>query len=77
MSLPAGLTIDLLIKLLVIPLLLLAIILLYRLDRILDAGMHSAEAIEKTTDNIEKSSETVFQAARVLRKIPFVNSEES
>jgi hypothetical protein len=69
-----GPNLSLMIKVLLIPVLVLAAVLLYRLDRILTAGVNSAEAIEKTAENVEKSSETVYDVASLLRNIPFVSS---
>lgn len=70
-----GPNLSLLIKVLLIPVLVLAALLLYRLDRILNAGVQSAEAIERTAENVEKSSRTVYDVASVLRNIPFVGPE--
>lgn len=67
---------SLLIKLLMVPALVLASVLLYRLDRILSAGMHSAEMIERTAENVEKSSQTVYDVTALMRKIPFVAPEK-
>ncbi|MFB6241626.1 MAG: hypothetical protein ABEJ36_02375 [Candidatus Nanosalina sp.] len=71
-----GPNLSLLIKILLIPVLVLAAVLLYRLDRILNAGVRSAEAIEKTAENVEKSSKTVYDVTSLLRAIPFVGKEE-
>jgi hypothetical protein len=71
-----GPNLSLLIKLLLIPVLVLAALLLYRLDRILNAGVRSAEAIEKTAENVEKSSQTVYDVTSLMRKIPFVRGEK-
>ena len=70
-----GPNLSLLIKVLLIPVLVLAALLLYRLDRILNAGVQSAEAIERTAENVEKSSKTVYDVASLLRNIPFVGAE--
>jgi len=67
---------SLLIKLLMVPVLVLASVLLYRLDRILSAGVHSAEMIERTAENVEKSSQTVYDVTALMRKIPFVGPEK-
>lgn len=71
-----GPNLSILIKVLLIPVLLLATVLLYRLDRILSAGVHSAEAIERTAENVEKSSRTVYDVTSLLRSVPFVGTEE-
>lgn len=65
---------SLLIKVLMIPVLVLASVLLYRLDRILSSGVHSVEAIERTAENVEKSSQTVYDATSLMRKLPFVRT---
>ena len=70
-----GPNLSLLIKVLLIPVLVLAALLLYRLDRILNAGVQSAEAIERTAENVEKSSKTVYDVASLVRNIPFVGPE--
>lgn len=70
-----GPNLSLLIKVLLIPVLVLAALLLYRLDRILNAGVKSAEAIERTAENVEKSSKTVYDVASLLRNILFVGPE--
>lgn len=71
-----GPNLSLLIKILLVPVLILAALLLYRLDRILNAGVHSAEAIEKTAENVEKSSQTIHDVTNLLRNIPFVGKEK-
>jgi hypothetical protein len=71
-----NLNLSILIKLLLIPILVLGIILLYRLDRILNAGMHSAEAIERTAENVERSSETIYGVAALIEKIPYVGGKK-
>lgn len=64
------------IKLLLIPVLVLAAILLYRLDRIISSGVRSAEMLENTAENVEKSSETFYSAAAFLNKIPGIGSRK-
>jgi len=66
---------DILIKLLKVPVLVLAAVLLYRLDRIIASGLHSAEMIEKTAENVEKSSQTIFDVTNIVRKIPGVSTQ--
>ncbi|MFB6116620.1 MAG: hypothetical protein ABEK10_03850 [Candidatus Nanosalina sp.] len=65
-------SLELVIKFLKVPVLVLAAILLYRLDRIIASGMHSAEMLERTAENVERSSETFYNAASILNKIPGV-----
>ncbi|MFB6147467.1 MAG: hypothetical protein ABEJ66_01145 [Candidatus Nanohaloarchaea archaeon] len=65
-------TLEFVIKLLLVPVLVLAAVLLYRLDRLLDAGVRSAESLERTAENVERSSETVYDLTSLLRNIPFV-----
>lgn len=67
---------SLLIKLLMIPVLVLASVLLYRLDRILSSGVHSVEVLERTAENVEKSSQTVYDVTSLMRKLPFVRTRE-
>jgi len=71
-----GPNLSILIKVLLVPVLVLGALLLYRLDRLLSAGVHSAEAIERTAENVEKSSRTVYDVTSLLRSIPFVNTEK-
>jgi len=61
---------ELLIKVLKVPVLVLAAILLYRLDRVIASGLHSAEMIENTAENVEKSSQTIYDITSILRMIP-------
>ena len=63
-------SLEIAIKVLKIPVLVLAAILLYRLDRIIASGVHSAEMLERTAENVERSSETFYNAASLLHKIP-------
>lgn len=67
---------DISIKVLKIPVLVLAAILLYRLDRIIASGLHSAEMIENTAENVEKSSQTIFDVTSVLKKIPGISTQQ-
>lgn len=67
---------DILIKVLKIPVLVLAAVLLYRLDRIIASGLHSAEMIENTAENVEKSSQTIFDITNFLRKIPGISNQQ-
>lgn len=71
-----GPNLSILIKVLLVPVLVLGALLLYRLDRLLSAGVHSAEAIERTAENVEKSSRTVYDVTSLLRSIPFVSAEK-
>jgi hypothetical protein len=68
-------TLDLLIKLLKIPVLALGAVLLYRLDRFIASGLHSAEMIENTAENVERSSQTICDLAGLVRMIPGVSKE--
>ena len=63
-------TLELVIQFLKVPVLVLAAILLYRLDRIIASGMHSAEMLERTAENVERSSETFSNFAGLLSRIP-------
>ncbi|MFB6204700.1 MAG: hypothetical protein ABEJ75_03570 [Candidatus Nanohaloarchaea archaeon] len=65
-------TVELVNSLLLVPLLLLAILLLYRLNRIFEYGESSVESLEKTAENVEASSETVDDVVGLARKIPLV-----
>ena len=66
---------DLLIKLLKIPVLVLGAVLLYRLDRVVASGLHSAEMIENTAENVERSSQTIYDLTGLLRMIPGLSKE--
>lgn len=63
---------EFLITLLKIPLMVLGIILLYRLNRIFTVGEKSVESVENAVENVEDSTETVNQTVSILRKLPFV-----
>lgn len=67
-------SLEIAIKVLKIPVLVLAAILLYRLDRIIASGMHSAEMLERTAENVERSSQSFYDAASLLNKIPGIGS---
>ncbi|MFB6193036.1 MAG: hypothetical protein ABEK00_02195 [Candidatus Nanohaloarchaea archaeon] len=69
-------SIDLLIQILKVPLILLAILLFYRLNRIIEVGEESVESFERTAHNVESSSETVSDFASVLKKIPRVGGDK-
>lgn len=66
---------DILIKVLKVPVLVLAAVLLYRLDRIIASGLHSAEMIENTAENVERSSQTIHDLTGLLRMIPGVSKQ--
>lgn len=70
-------TLEIVIQFLKVPVLVLAAILLYRLDRIIASGVHSAEMIERTAENVERSSETFYNAASLLNRIPGIGSKKS
>lgn len=65
-------SIDLLLQILKVPLVLLAILLLYRVNRIIEVGEESVESLERTARNVEDSSKTLSDFVSVMRKIPFV-----
>ncbi len=69
-------SLEIAIQVLKIPVLVLAAILLYRLDRIISSGVHSAEMLERTAENVEKSSETFYNVASLLHKIPGFGSKK-
>jgi len=66
---------EILIKVLKVPVLVLAAVLLYRLDRIIASGLHSAEMIENTAENVERSSKTISDVTSILRRIPGISKE--
>lgn len=65
-------TVDIVNSLLMTPLLLLAILLLYRLNRVIGYGESSVESLEQTAENVEKSSETVDDVVGVFRNLPLI-----
>lgn len=69
-------SIDLLLQILKVPLVLLAILLLYRVNRIIEVGEESVESLERTARNVEDSSKTLSDFVSVMRKIPFVRGGE-
>lgn len=69
-------SIDLLLQILKVPLVLLGILLLYRLNRIIEVGEESVESIERTARNVEDSSKTLSDFVSVMRKIPFVRGDK-
>lgn len=69
-------TLELVIQFLKVPVLVLAAILLYRLDRIIASGMHSAEMLERTAENVERSSETFYNIVGLLNKIPGIGGSK-
>lgn len=69
-------SIDLLLQILKVPLVLLAILLLYRVNRIIEAGEESVESLERTARNVEDSSRTLSDFVSVMRKIPFLGGGE-
>lgn len=69
-------SIDLLLQILKVPLILLGILLLYRLNRIIEVGEESVESIERTAHNVEDSSKTLSDFISVMRKVPFVSGDK-
>jgi hypothetical protein len=69
-------SLDVAIKVLKIPVLVLAAILLYRLDRIISSGLHSAQMLERTAENVAKSSKTFCNVTSLLNRIPGFGSEK-
>ena len=69
-------SIDLLLQILKVPLVLLAILVLYRVNRIIEAGEESVESLERTARNVEDSSRTLSDFVSVMRKIPFLGGGE-
>jgi hypothetical protein len=69
-------SIDLLLQILKVPLVLLAILLLYRVNRIIEAGEESVESLERTARNVEDSSRRLSDFVSVMRKIPFLGGGE-
>ncbi|NMI76938.1 hypothetical protein GLT92_00785 [Nanohaloarchaea archaeon] len=70
MTYTLALALDVLIQLLKVPVLILAAVLLYRLDRIIASGMRSAEVLEDAAENLERSSETFRGLTDLAKKIP-------
>lgn len=69
-------SVDLLLQILKVPLVLLAILLLYRVNRIIEVGEESVESLERTARNVEDSSRTLSDFVSVMRKIPFLGGGE-
>jgi|GEM_PF-5575341 hypothetical protein len=70
MTYTLALALDALVQLLKVPVLILAAVLLYRLDRIIASGMRSAEVLEDAAENLEKSSESFRGLTDLAKKIP-------
>ncbi|NMJ77307.1 hypothetical protein GLU64_02765 [Nanohaloarchaea archaeon] len=70
MTYTLALALDVLVQLLKVPVLILAAVLLYRLDRIIASGMRSAEVLEDAAENFERSSETFRGLTDLAKKIP-------
>lgn len=70
MTYTLALALDVLVQLLKVPVLILAAVLLYRLDRIIASGMRSAEVLEDAAENLERSSETFRGLTDLAKKIP-------
>lgn len=68
-------SIDLLIQVLKVPMYLLAILLLYRLNRLIEVGEESVESLERTARNVETSSETLSDVVSLARKVPFLGDK--
>ena len=69
-------SVDLLLQILKVPLVLLAILLLYRVNRIIEVGEESVESLERTARNVEDSSKTLSDFVSIMKKIPFVRGGE-
>ena len=75
MSVNLSFVLDLLVQFLKIPVLVLSAVLLYRLDRVIASGMRSAEVIEDTAENLEKSSDAFRSLTGFVDRIPGVNTD--
>jgi uncharacterized membrane protein len=77
MAAELGYALDISIKILVVIVLLISTLILYRLDRVIASGMNSAEMVERTAENVERSSEKVLGVVAFAEKIPFTGSKKS
>jgi hypothetical protein len=67
---------DLVLRILLIPVVILLGILLYRINRIITHGEHSLQSVENTARNVEESTKTVTDLVELLRKLPLMKKGE-
>lgn len=62
-------TLDLVLRVLLIPVVILTGILLYRLNRIITHGEHSLQAVEDTAENVEESTRSLSDLVHAVGDI--------
>lgn len=60
---------DVVLRILLIPVVLLLGILLYRVNRIITHGEHSLESVEKTAENVEESTKSLTDILEIFRSL--------